>query len=253
MMKPNNVIMQVNIMDGLKGGDIGDFNVTPGYIHPTYQAIEEGVANILKENACPIVLGGDHSITLPELRAVAKRCGPVALLHFDAHSDTGDDFFGKPYNHGTTFHWAIEEGLILPEQSTQAGIRGPLYSRSSLDYAKGKGMRVISGWELHDIGVDETIRIMRERIRPGTPVFVTFDIDFLDAAYAPGTGTPEIGGFTTHEALKLILGVCPGQRLVGMDLVEVLPDTDSAGITSFAAAGIMHAFLACLAANNNPS
>lgn len=84
-------------------------------------------------------------------------------------------------------------------------------------------MRVISGWELHDIGVDETIRIMRERIRPGTPVFVTFDIDFLDAAYAPGTGTPEIGGFTTHEALKLILGVCPGQRLVGMDLVEVLP------------------------------
>ena len=116
-------------------------------------------------------------------------------------------------------------------------------------------MRVISGWELHDIGVDETIRIMRERIRPGTPVFVTFDIDFLDAAYAPGTGTPEIGGFTTHEALKLILGVCSGQRLVGMDLVEVLPDTDSAGITSFAAAGIMHAFLACLAANkkHNPS
>ena len=209
----------------------------------------------MEEGALPIVLGGDHSITLPELRAVAKRHGPVALLHFDAHSDTGDDFFGKPYNHGTTFHWAIEEGLLLPEQSTQAGIRGPLYSRSSLDYAKGKGMRVISGWELHDIGVDETIRIMRERIRPGTPVFVTFDIDFLDAAYAPGTGTPEIGGFTTHEALKLILGVCPGQRLVGMDLVEVLPDTDSAGITSFAAAGIMHAFLACLAANkkHNPS
>lgn len=139
--------------------------------------------------AVPVIMGGDHSITLPELRAVAKRHGPVALLHFDAHSDTGDDFFGKPYNHGTTFHWAIEEGLILPEQSTQAGIRGPLYSRSSLDYAKGKGMRVISGWELHDIGVDETIRIMRERIRPGTPVFVTFDIDFLDAAYAPGTGT----------------------------------------------------------------
>ena len=255
MMKPNNVILQVNIMESLKGGDIGDFNITPGYIHPSYKAIEEGVAGILQENAIPIVLGGDHSITLPELRAVAKRHGPVALLHFDAHSDTGDDFFGKPYNHGTTFHWAIEEGLILPEQSTQAGIRGPLYSRSSLDYAKGKGMRVISGWELHDIGVDETIRIMRERIRPGTPVFVTFDIDFLDAAYAPGTGTPEIGGFTTHEALKLILGVCPGQRLVGMDLVEVLPDTDSAGITSFAAAGIMHAFLACLAANkkHNPS
>ena len=110
-------------------------------------------------------------------------------------------------------------------------------------------MRVIGGWELHDIGTTETVRIMRERVRPGTPVFVTFDIDFLDAAYAPGTGTPEIGGFTTHEALKLLLGVCVGQRLVGMDLVEVLPDTDPAGVTAFAAAGLMHAFLACLAAN----
>ncbi|WP_279130769.1 agmatinase [Bilophila wadsworthia] len=255
ILKSYHSVLDVDIFEHCQGVDAGDVDIIPGYLDESFERIEAAVAGVLDAGAVPVIMGGDHSITLPELRAVAKRHGPVALLHFDAHSDTGDDFFGKPYNHGTTFHWAIEEGLLLPEQSTQAGIRGPLYSRSSLDYAKGKGMRVISGWELHDIGVDETIRIMRERIRPGTPVFVTFDIDFLDAAYAPGTGTPEIGGFTTHEALKLILGVCPGQRLVGMDLVEVLPDTDSAGITSFAAAGIMHAFLACLAANkkHNPS
>ena len=215
ILKSYHSVLDVDIFEHCQGVDAGDVDIIPGYLDESFERIEAAVAGVLDAGAVPVIMGGDHSITLPELRAVAKRHGPVALLHFDAHSDTGDDFFGKPYNHGTTFHWAIEEGLILPEQSTQAGIRG----------------------------------------RPETPVFVTFDIDFLDAAYAPGTGTPEIGGFTTHEALKLILGVCPGQRLVGMDLVEVLPDTDSAGITSFAAAGIMHAFLACLAANkkHNPS
>ncbi|MFR4119385.1 MAG: arginase family protein [Bilophila wadsworthia] len=185
-------------------------DIIPGYLDESFERIEAAVAGVLDAGAVPVIMGGDHSITLPELRAVAKRHGPVALLHFDAHSDTGDDFFGKPYNHGTTFHWAIEEGLILPEQSTQAGIRGPLYSRSSL--TTPAGMRVIM--VNCTTSVDETIRIMRERIRPGTPVFVTFDIDF-DAAGAPGTGTPEMR-FTTHEA-SLILGV-PRQRLVGMDL-----------------------------------
>ena len=140
---------------------------------------------VVGTGAAPLVMGGDHSITLPELRAVVRRHGPVALLHFDAHSDTGNDFFGKPYNHGTTFHWAMEEGLLLPEQSTQIGIRGPLYARTSLDYARAKGLKVISGWDLHHMGLDAAIAIMRGRVRPGTPVFVSFDIDFLDAAYAP--------------------------------------------------------------------
>lgn len=249
ILKSYHSVLDVDIFELCQGVDAGDIDIIPGYLEESFERITQGVAAILSTGAIPIIMGGDHSITLPELRAVAKKYGPVALLHFDAHSDTGDDFFGKPYNHGTTFHWAIEEGLISPEQSTQAGIRGPLYARSSLDYVTSKGMKVISGWELHEIGTEETIRIMRGRVRPDTPVFVTFDIDFLDAAYAPGTGTPEIGGFTTHEALKLLLGVCAGQNLVGMDLVEVLPDTDTAGITSFAAAGIIHAFLASIAAN----
>lgn len=252
ILKSYHSVLDVDIFEHCQGVDAGDVDIIPGYLEESFERIEKGVAKVAAHSV-PLIMGGDHSITLPVLRALAKRHGPVALFHFDAHSDTGDDFFGKPYNHGTTFHWAIEEGLILPEQSTQTGIRGPLYSRSSLDYVKGKGMRAIGGWELHDIGVAEAVRLMRERVRPGTPVFVTFDIDFLDAAYAPGTGTPEIGGFTTHEALALLLGVCAGQRLVGMDMVEVLPDGDPAGVTAFAAAGIMHAFLASLAANKRNS
>ena len=151
ILKSYHSVLDVDIFEHCQGVDAGDVDIIPGYLDESFERIEAAVAGVLDAGAVPVIMGGDHSITLPELRAVAKRCGPVALLHFDAHSDTGDDFFGKPYNHGTTFHWAIEEGLILPEQSTQAGIRGPLYSRSSLDYAKGKGMRVISGRELHDI------------------------------------------------------------------------------------------------------
>lgn len=249
ILKSYNSVLDVDIFEHLQGVDLGDVDIIPGHLEESFQRIEQGVARVLEQGAVPIVMGGDHSITLPELRAVAAVHGPVALLHFDAHSDTGNDFFGKPYNHGTTFYWAMEEGLILPEQSTQAGIRGPLYSRSSLDYARGRGMRVIDGWELHHMGMDTAIAAMRQRVQPGTPVFVSFDIDFLDAAYAPGTGTPEIGGFTSFEALKLMLGVCRHQKLVGMDLVEVLPDTDHGDITSFAAAGIMHAFISCLASN----
>ena len=146
ILKSYHSVLDVDIFEHCQGVDAGDVDIIPGYLDESFERIEAAVAGVLDAGAVPVIMGGDHSITLPELRAVAKRHGPVALLHFDAHSDTGDDFFGKPYNHGTTFHWAIEEGLILPEQSTQAGIRGPLYSRSSLDYAKGKGMRVISGW-----------------------------------------------------------------------------------------------------------
>lgn len=249
ILKSYNSVLDVDIFQHLEGVDLGDIDIIPGHLEESFKRIEEGTLAVLKQGAVPIIMGGDHSITLPELRAIASVHGPVALFHFDAHSDTGSDFFGKPYNHGTTFYWAMEEGLILPEQSTQIGIRGPLYSKTSLDYAKQKGLQVISGWDLHHMGNDAAIACTIARVVPGTPVFVSFDIDFLDASYAPGTGTPEIGGFSTFDALKLLQGVALNQRLVGMDLVEVLPDTDNGGITSFAAAGIMHAFISCLAAN----
>ena len=237
MMKPNNVIMQVNIMDGLKGGDIGDFNVTPGYIHPTYQAIEEGVANILKENACPIVLGGDHSITLAELRAVAKKYGPVALVHFDSHSDLCDEVFGQKYNHGTPFRRALEENLIDASHSIQVGMRGSLYDPDEHKMAAELGMKLIPAHKVREMGLENLIKTILERVGD-KPCFLTFDIDFVDPAYAPGTGTPEVGGFTSLEALDLVRKI-KDLNFVGFDLVEVLP--------AYLAANIVFEYLSILA------
>ena len=245
MMKPNNVIMQVNIMDGLKGGDIGDFNVTPGYIHPTYQAIEEGVANILKENACPIVLGGDHSITWAELRAVAKKYGPVALVHFDSHSDLCDEVFGQKYNHGTPFRRALEENLIDASHSIQVGMRGSLYDPDEHKMAAELGMKLIPAHKVREMGLETLIKTILERVGD-KPCFLTFDIDFVDPAYAPGTGTPEVGGFTSLEALDLVRKI-KDLNFVGFDLVEVLPAYDHGEITAYLAANIVFEYLSILA------
>lgn len=245
MMKPNNVIMQVNIMDGLKGGDIGDFNVTPGYIHPTYQAIEEGVANILKENACPIVLGGDHSITLAELRAVAKKYGPVSLVHFDSHSDLCDEVFGQKYNHGTPFRRALEENLIDASHSIQVGMRGSLYDPDEHKMAAELGMKLIPAHKVREMGLETLIKTILERVGD-KPCFLTFDIDFVDPAYAPGTGTPEVGGFTSLEALDLVRKI-KDLNFVGFDLVEVLPAYDHGEITAYLAANIVFEYLSILA------
>ena len=245
MMKPNNVIMQVNIMDGLKGGDIGDFNVTPGYIHPTYQAIEEGVAGILKENACPIVLGGDHSITLAELRAAAKKYGPVALVHFDSHSDLCDEVFGQKYNHGTPFRRALEENLIDASHSIQVGMRGSLYDPDEHKMAAELGMKLIPAHKVREMGLKTLVKTILERVGD-KPCFLTFDIDFVDPAYAPGTGTPEVGGFTSLEALDLVRKI-KDLNFVGFDLVEVLPAYDHGEITAYLAANIVFEYLSILA------
>lgn len=245
MMKPNNVIMQVNIMDGLKGGDIGDFNVTPGYIRPTYQAIEEGVASILKENACPIVLGGDHSITLAELRAAAKKYGPVALVHFDSHSDLCDEVFGQKYNHGTPFRRALEENLIDASHSIQVGMRGSLYDPDEHKMAAELGMKLIPAHKVREMGLETLVKTILERVGD-KPCFLTFDIDFVDPAYAPGTGTPEVGGFTSLEALELVRNI-KDLNFVGFDLVEVLPAYDHGEITAYLAANIVFEYLSILA------
>lgn len=246
MMKPNNVILQVNIMENLKGGDLGDFNVTPGYIHPTYDAIEEGVAGILKEDAVPIVLGGDHSITLAELRAVAKKYGPVALVHFDSHSDLCDEVFGQKYNHGTPFRRAIEEGLIDPAHSIQIGMRGSLYDPNEHKMAAELGMLLIPAHKVREMGFEALIQTAMERVGD-KPVFLTFDIDFVDPAYAPGTGTPEVGGFTSYESLSLVRAI-KDMNFVGFDIVEVLPAYDSGEVTAYLAANIVFEYLSILAA-----
>lgn len=246
MMKPNNVILQVNIMENLKGGDIGDFNVTPGYIHPTYDTIEAGVAGILEENAVPIVLGGDHSITLAELRAVAKKYGPVALVHFDSHSDLCDEVFGQKYNHGTPFRRAIEEGLIDPAHSIQIGMRGSLYDPNEHKMAADLGMLLIPAHKVREMGFEALIKMAMERVG-NKPVFLTFDIDFVDPAYAPGTGTPEVAGFTSYESLSLVRAF-KDMNFVGFDIVEVLPAYDSGEVTAYLAANIVFEYLSILAA-----
>ena len=173
----------------------------------------------------------------------------MAIVHFDSHSDTGDTYFGKKYNHGTFFRRALEEGLIDPNHAIQVGLRGPLYDATQFDYAKDLGVTLLSNFEVREMGIEKTIEAIQAKVGD-KPVFVTFDIDFLDAAYAPGTGTPEICGFNTWEAQQLVLGGLTGKNFVGFDLVEVLPATDSPGkITSFAAAGIVFDFISLAALN----
>ena len=221
----------------------------PGYIHPSYAAIEAGVAGILNDGALPIVLGGDHSITLAELRAVAKKYGPVGLIHFDSHSDLCDEVFGEKYNHGTPFRRALEEGLIEPSRCIQVGMRGSLYDPNEHKMAADLGMKLIPAHKIREMGLDALIAAVKERVGD-KPTFLTFDIDFVDPAYAPGTGTPEVGGFTSLEALTLMRALTT-VNFAGFDIVEVLPAYDHGEITAYLAANIVFEFLSILALQKN--
>lgn len=245
MMKTNNPIHEVNILDYLKGADMGDVNVIPGYIHPTYDAIEKFTAEIIEAGAMPIALGGDHSITLAELRAIAKKHGPVSLIHFDSHADINDEVFGEKYNHGTPFRRAIEEGLIDPHKSVQIGMRGSLYDAGEFKLAASLGLRTIPSHEVRQMGIPAVIEEIKNRVGDNK-AFLTFDIDFFDPAYAPATGTPEVAGFTALEGLTFIRGF-EDINFVGFDIVEVAPPYDHAEITSLLAANVVFEFLSVLA------
>lgn len=245
MMKTNNPIQEVNILNYLKGADMGDVNIIPGYIHPSYDAIEEFVDNILEAGAIPIALGGDHSITLAELRAVAKKHGPVSLIHFDSHADINDEVFGEKYNHGTPFRRAIEEGLIDPHKSIQVGMRGSLYDAGEFKLAASLGLRTIPSHEVREMGIPAVIEEIKKRVGDNK-AFLTFDIDFFDPAFAPATGTPEVAGFTSLEGLTIIRAL-KEINFVGMDIVEVAPPYDMAEITSLLAANVVFEFLSVLA------
>jgi len=248
LLRHHNEVLDVSIFDHCSVVDYGDLPVNPGYIEDSYKMIEEGLLPILEGGVTPIMLGGDHSVTLPELRAVAKRHGPVALIHLDSHSDTGDKRFGRRYTHGTPFRRAIEEELILVDHSIQVGMRGSIYSRDSLDDARKLGFDLVTSVEAQEQGIDELIRRIRERAGDAK-AFVSFDIDFVDPAYAPGTGTPEVGGFTSSEALRVVRGL-KGLDLVGFDLVEVLPQHDPSQITALLAANIVYEFISLIALRN---
>jgi agmatinase len=245
LLRHHNEVLDVSIFDHLSGVDYGDLAVNPGYIEDSYRMIEEGLLPVLEGGVVPIMLGGDHSVTLPILRAVAKKHGPVALIHFDSHSDTGDKRFGRKYTHGTPFRRAVEEGLVQVERSIQVGMRGSTYSRDSLDDARALGFDLVTSVEGQEMGVENMIKCIRERVGDGE-AFVSFDIDFVDPAYAPGTGTPEVGGFTSSETLRLVRGL-EGLNLVAFDLVEVLPQYDPSQITALLAANIVYEFVSLVA------
>lgn len=247
LLRHHNPILNISPYDFLSGIDYGDLPVVPGYIEEGYKRIEEGLIPVLEAGIVPILLGGDHAITLPELRAIKKIHGRVSLIHFDSHSDTVDEYFGKPYNHGTPFKRAVEENLLLVDNSIQVGLRGSIYSHKHLDIPKDLGFEVITTQEIREIGIKEVIDRIYDRIKE-TKVFVSFDIDFVDPAFAPGTGTPEVGGFTSSEAMDLVRGL-KGLNFVGFDLVEVLPAYDPSEITALLAANIIYEFISLLALN----
>lgn len=246
-LRPYNLELDVDIFAHCAGVDYGDLPVVAGYIEDTYQTIESALQPLVKAGVIPVLMGGDHSITLPELRAVAAAQGPVALIHFDSHTDTNDRYFGKPYYHGSPFRRAVEENLLLVENSIQVGMRGSVYSKDAYADSTALGFKVVTMSAVRQMGLANLTESIKKRIGPNK-VFVTFDIDVIDPAYAPGTGTPEIGGFTSGEAIDLVRGL-KGLDFVGFDVVEVLPDKDPAEITALLAANIMYEFLSLTALN----
>jgi agmatinase len=228
----------IAIFDHLSGADLGDAPVIPGNIVASYERITGFVGAILEAGARPVLLGGDHSVALAELRAVHARHGPVALVQFDAHSDTWDAYWGERYTHGTPFRRAVEEGLVDPHHSIQLGLRGPLYGAEDFDVARGLGFTLVPAPELRS-HTPETIAAEIRRVTDGRPVFLSFDVDFLDPSVAPGTGTPEVGGFFVHEA-QAYLRALADLDIRAADVVECLPAYDHAELTALAAANIAY-------------
>lgn len=245
LLRPYNPAQNIEIFNFCNGVDFGDLPIVPGYLPESHTLIEKGANNIFKSKATPIFMGGDHSISLPLLRAIKNKFGPVALIHFDAHSDLWHGYFENKDTHGTPFRRALEEKLINPSCSSQIGLRGSLYDKKDSAMSKDAGLLAITGPELHHIGIKKAIELVKERVG-GSPTYLTFDIDFIDPAFAPGTGTPEAGGFTGYEAISFVRGL-KDINFVGFDMVEVMPGYDPTQITSLLAANIIYEFISLIA------
>jgi agmatinase len=225
--------------------DYGDLDVSSAYIEYSVQRIEELLTPVFEAGVVPIVLGGDHTISLPVLRAMATRHGPASLVHFDAHPDFWQPNEQRPYHHGTPFRIAADEGLIRVTESVQVGIRGTV-SGAVVQDVRDAGMNLITADEFVDLGVRGTLAEITRVVRP--PVYLSLDIDCADPAYAPGTGTPEVAGLTSRELVQLVRGL-RGLPIAGFDVVEVAPPFDSAEITALLAANLVYEFLELIAAS----
>ena len=245
LLRPYNPAQNIEIFDYCSGIDFGDLPIVPGYLAESHKMIKNNADIIFQSQSTPVFIGGDHSISLPLLRAAKEQFGPLALVHFDAHSDLWHGYFNKKDTHGTPFRRAIEENLIDPSLSCQIGLRGPLYDKEDSTMPEDEGLLAITGPELHQIGIDRAIKLVKERVGNG-PAYLTFDIDFLDPAYAPGTGTPEAGGFTGYESIRFIRGL-KNIDFIGFDLVEVMPGYDPTQMTCLLAANIIYEFISLIA------
>ena len=244
MLRPYNMWTRAAPFDSLRIADIGDVPINTFDLKDAVRRIEAFYDNVLTHPVIPMTLGGDHTLTLPVLRSIAKKHGPVGLVHIDAHADINDHMFGESIAHGTPFRRAFEEGLIDADHTFQIGLRGTGYTAEDFDWARDKGFTVVQAEELWHKSATPLIEDIRGKM--GTrPVYLTFDIDSLDPAYAPGTGTPEIGGLTSVQAIELIRG-CQGLNLVGCDLVEVSPPYDLQGNTALLAANLIFEMLCVL-------
>jgi len=246
LLRPYNPALQVAPFGSQQVVDAGDLAVNPFSIEEAISTVERGARDLLERVGCLLTLGGDHTIALPLLRAVAAAVGPVALVHFDAHLDTYDTYFGAAYTHGTPFRRASEEGLLDRSGGLHAGIRGPLYTDTDLTEDSEMGFEVIPAADVEQIGVTGMVEQIAQRVAD-RPVYLSIDIDVLDPAHAPGTGTPEAGGLTSRELLATLRSFAR-LNLVGADIVEVAPAYDHAQITGIAAAHVAYELLSALAA-----
>ncbi|WP_345657507.1 agmatinase [Streptomyces siamensis] len=247
LLRPYHPALDISPFAAQQVADAGDIAVNPFGIADAMKTVELAARDLASGGTKLLTIGGDHTIALPLLRAVAAEHGPVAVVHFDAHLDTWDTYFGEPITHGTPFRRASEEGLLDPERCLHVGIRGPLYSREDLREDGVLGFQVIHADDYQDATVASVVERMRHRLGDG-PVYVSIDIDVLDPAHAPGTGTPEAGGLTSRELLHTLRGLV-GLDVVGADIVEVAPAYDHAELTGIAAAHAGYELLSVLARN----
>jgi agmatinase len=246
LLRPYNPAQDVQVFGAISCVDHGDAPTVPGYIEDTLARIAEYVETIQRGGAISLGIGGDHSVTLAELRAAAAVHGPLGLVHLDAHHDVWDAYFGRPLNHGTVFRRALEEGLLDPARCLQAGMRGGLYSASDYAASTELGMQIMPWSELRSLTADAFGELARARTAGG-PTFFTFDVDFVDPAFCPGTGTPEVGGPSSGHALDLVRAL-RGIDFRAFDVVEVAPAYDGPGqVTSLVAANVMFEMLSLVA------
>jgi len=244
IIRPWNPVLKVNPFAKYRVADFGDVPVNPLSIEDTFRRIERGLTPVLDAGARTVCVGGDHSISLPILRAVAKKHGgPVCLIQFDAHNDLWDEYFGSKYSHGTPFRRAFEEGLLQDGGVLQVGLRGQVYGEDDFDFAREHRVLMVTAEEFHAKGMAPVQRHLRGF--RGKPVYVTLDIDCVDPAFAPGTGTPQVGGFTSAQIVELVRAL-RGLDILGCDLVEVSPPFDTGELTSLLAANLLFELLCVL-------